>query len=473
MADEKHRLGAFLPLFATIALGMFLDGLDSTIVNIALPEITSDLGMGTSTASWIVTVYFLVMAGLILIFGKICDSGGIRKVLLGGFLVFSLGSFMCGVCPGFELLLASRAVQGVGAAMLAASSVMLSVQYLPSRMTGFGLALGLLGSSVGAAFGPALGGVLTETFSWHWIFFINVPIGIIAFLIARKAVPKEDKFVMSSFDIRGSVLLFASLVFGLYAVESVPSHGITTASGIALVLFVVLFAVFVLSERRVENPVINLRLFRSLRFDAVVVTFIILNMCYMGILYLLPFFLNIEMGLDTMGSSLYMLVPAVATLATCLWIGRLSDRLGNKPFVVIGCVFLTAAMTLFAMTSADVHVALLIAGLALAGLVWGVAGGPVGSRVIQNVPRGERGSGSAFLSFFIYFGSALGTAAFSGLFAFGSGTSGQSIADLTQALFLDGFHFAMLVGVALALIGLILSIAVKDQEPVTPESDNQ
>lgn len=473
MDDSKHRLGAFLPLFATIALGMFLDGLDSTIVNIALPEITADLGIGTGTASWIVTVYFLVMAGLILIFGKICDSGGIRRVLLSGFAVFSAGSLLCGLAPTFELLLAFRAVQGAGAAMLAASSVMLSVKYLPPKMTGFGLALGLLGSSLGAAFGPALGGVLTETFSWHFIFFINVPIGVVAMIIARRAVPADEVFVRSSFDLRGSLLLFASLVFGLYAVESIPSQGITAASGMSLALFMILFSAFVIYERGVENPVINLRLFRSLRFDGVVLVFIILNMCYMGILYLLPFLLNIEMGLDTMGSSVYMLVPAVATLATCIWVGRLSDSIGNKPFVVLGCAFLAAAMVVFATTSSEVSAILLVAGLALSGLVWGVAGGPVGSRVIQNVPRGERGSGSSFLSFFIYFGSALGTAAFSGLFAMGSGTSGQSISELSPGIFLAGFQFAMAVGIVLAFISLVLSVAIKDQKPESASGEKE
>ena len=178
MAKSNSYARAHIPLLVTIALGMFLDGLDGTIVNVALPDISESFGMDSSLSSWIVTVYFLVLAGLVLIFGKLCDSGAIKKIIIAGFLVFSLASLACGLSEDIVVLLAARAVQGVGASMLAASSVMLSVKFLPSHMTSFGLGVGLLGSSIGAAIGPALGGVLAETLSWHWVFFINVPANI-------------------------------------------------------------------------------------------------------------------------------------------------------------------------------------------------------------------------------------------------------------------------------------------------------
>lgn len=180
-----------LLLLVTIGFAMILDGLDGTIVNVALPEIAESYGIGTSGTSWVVTVYFLMMAGLILVFGKISDKGGIKKVLTFGFLVFVLGSFLCGISPSLGVLLASRAIQGVGAAMLAASATMLGVKFMPKERIG----------------------------SWHWIFFINVPLGLIAFFIARKAVPDDTGFDKSSFDLKGSVLLFIALVMGLYVVS--------------------------------------------------------------------------------------------------------------------------------------------------------------------------------------------------------------------------------------------------------------
>lgn len=159
--------GAHVLLLATIALGMFLDGLDGTIVNVALPDISESFHIDSSVSSWIVTIYFLVLAGLVLVFGKLCDSGAIKKIVMAGFLVFSLGSLACGLSFSIESLLAFRAVQGIGASMLAASSVMLAVKFLPPGRTGYGLTLGVLGASVGGAVGPALGGVLASVLSWH------------------------------------------------------------------------------------------------------------------------------------------------------------------------------------------------------------------------------------------------------------------------------------------------------------------
>ena len=462
MAKSNSYARAHIPLLVTIALGMFLDGLDGTIVNVALPDISESFGMDSSLSSWIVTVYFLVLAGLVLIFGKLCDSGAIKKIIIAGFLVFSLASLACGLSEDIVVLLAARAVQGVGASMLAASSVMLSVKFLPLHMTSFGLGVGLLGSSIGAAIGPALGGVLAETLSWHWVFFINVPVGIVAAVIAHRAIPADTGFDRSAFDYKGSVLLFLSLVTGLYALESFPSHGVTTATVVSLVLFVVLFSVFVLYERRISIPVLNLKVFRSGRFVAVSVSFLIMNACYMGCLYLLPYYMRVELGFDTIMCGLFLLVAAVMTLIFCLKVGKMADMRGNRPFVIAGCFLMVVAMALFSLMDASMPTWVLIVGLALLGTMWGVAGGPVGSRLIDNVPSDQRGSGSALLSFFIYFGSALGTALFAGLFGFGSGIGGADISSTDPATFLEGFGFAMMFGVLFAIVALILSAAVRE-----------
>ena len=462
MAKSNSYARAHIPLLVTIALGMFLDGMDGTIVNVALPDISESFGMDSSMSSWIVTVYFLVLAGMVLIFGKLCDSGAIKKIITAGFLVFSLASLACGLSNDIVVLLAARAVQGVGASMLAASSVMLSVKFLPSHMTSFGLGVGLLGSSIGAAIGPALGGVLAETLSWHWVFFINVPVGIAAALIAHRAIPADTGFDRSAFDYRGSVLLFLSLVTGLYALESFPSHGVTTMTVVSLVLFVVLFSVFVVYERRLAVPVLNLRVFRSGRFVAVSVSFLVMNACYMGCLYLLPYYMRVELGFDTIMCGLFLLVAAVMTLMFCLKVGKIADVRGNRPFVIMGCFLMVVAMGLFSVMDASMPIWVLILGLALLGTMWGVAGGPVGGRLIDNVPADQRGSGSALLSFFIYFGSAMGTALFAGLFGFGSASAGQPIADLDPAVFMDGFGFAMMFGVAIAAVALVLSWVVNE-----------
>lgn len=451
-----------LLLLVTIGFAMILDGLDGTIVNVTLPEIAVSYGIGTSGTSWVVTVYFLMMAGLILVLGKISDKGGIKKVLTFGFLVFVLGSFLCGISPSLGVLLASRAIQGVGAAMLAASATILGVKFMPKERIGVALSLVVLGGSVGAALGPALGAVLTSIGSWHWIFFINVPLGLIAFFIARKAVPDDTGFDKSSFDLKGSVLLFIALVMGLYVVESLPSHGFTTTSAVALVLFVVLFAVFVVYERRVETPVLNLRLFKSVRFDTATVVFLMVNLTFMGAMYLVPFFMRVELGFGTLQSGAYLTVPAVFSLIFCLWVGKATATRGNKVFAAVSCVMLLIYTVVAANYSAEMSIAMLVVSFAVLGAVFGIGGGPLGGRMIENVPDSERAGASSILSFIMYFSSALGTVLFSGLFNLGSGGSGGSMSDLEPAAFLDGFQFAMLVGIVLAVIALVLTLALKD-----------
>ena len=303
----------------------------------------------------------------------------------------------------------------------------------------------------------ALGGVLAETISWHWIFFINVPIGLVAAFIALKALPRDSSFDRSAFDYKGSVLLFLSLIFGLYALESMPSHGVTTTTVASLALFAVLFSVFLLYERRQTVQVLRLRLFRSGRFVAVSVSFLILNACYMGCLYLLPYFMRVELGFDTIMCGLFLLVAALMTLIFCLKVGKMADMRGNRPFVIAGCLLMVVAMAVFSIMDASMPTWVLIVGLALLGTMWGVAGGPIGSRLIDNVPRDQRGSGSALLC-------ALGTALFAGLFGFGSAAAGQPIADLDPAVFMDGFGFAMTFGVAIAAIALILSWVVNEEK---------
>lgn len=457
---EDHRKQWLL--LVVVALALFLDGLDGTIVNVVLPDIAEDMSIGLGTTSWVVTVYFLVMAGLILVIGKIADSGAIKRLFVAGLLVFSFSSLACGLLFSLEMLLVFRAVQGLGAAMMATTAFMVCVKFLPRRMTAFALSVSILGTSLGAAVGPTLGSVLAEMMSWHLVFFINVPIGIVAAVIATHAIPKDTGFSSTGFDVKGAVLLFLAMVTGLYVVESSPSHGFTTFSIVCLVVCLVCLALFVLVERRSYDPVLKLYLFRYPKLVAAIVALIFINLCYMGCLYLLPFYLQIEMGLDTIGSGLYLLIPAVATLVFCLWVGKKADEIGNRPFVIAGCLCMVVALAMFALMDVS-QTWLLLIGLFLLGTTWGLAGGPIGNRMVENVPDKDRASASSLLSFFIYFGCALGTATFAGLFGFGSGIGSADISSTDPVTFLEGFGFAMVFGVAFSAIALILSAVVRER----------
>jgi len=448
-------------LFVVMAMAFFLDGLDGTIVTIALPDMGESFHMSTGDASWIVTVYFMVMAGLILVFGKLADRGAIRGILAWGFVIFAISSLGCALAADLAMLLLFRAVQGVGSAMLAATGIMLVVKFLPPSIRYFGMSLSVLGSSVGSAIGPVLGGVLTEMLSWHWIFLINVPIGIVCAILTVRVVPKDSKNEGTKLDRIGSLLLFSGLVSGLYAMESLPSHGVTVYSAAALVLCIVLMSAFVLYEKRCSDPVVDIGLFRISKFDLASIAFLLTNACFLGLLYLVPFLMKVEMGLDTLIAGAFMLIQAAVTLVMCLPVGRACDTNGTHRYAVAGCLCLMLTFAIFMFVNEQTGVGMLALGLAVLGMVWGFCGSSLGPRMVEFSPDARSGSASAMLSFLIYFGNALGTVMFAALFNVGSGSSGTDISELSADMFMDGFVFAMAAGLAIAALCTAISYHLK------------
>lgn len=449
-------------LLATIAISMFLDGLDGTIVNVALPEIADSYGIGVGDTSWVITVYYLMMAGLILVFGRICDMGAIKRILVIGMAVFTLGSLCCGLSPSLAFLLASRAFQGIGAAMIASSAVMLGVKYLPREKLGLGMSLVVMGSSLGVAVGPTLGAILTEYFSWHWIFFINVPVGIVAILLATRAVPRDTGLSKGDLDAVGSALLFGAIVLGLFVIERAPSSGFNTLSLLALVGCAVLFAVFLLYERGRASPVLNMRLFRNRNYDKATVAYVIVNMVIMGLFYLVPFLLQGPIGMSTLECGLLLSLQSVSMIVCCIFVGRLSERGLDRTFSTVACILLLAFVLLGLGITTDTPVWYFGVCLLVLGSVWGVGGGPMGTRMVNTLEDADRGSGSSMVSFSMYFSSALGTALFAGLFGFGSG---GSVSEAVGEEFLDGFAFCLLFSVILCAVAIYLSWSLREGRP--------
>lgn len=464
MTEPVTDRKGIIMLFAVMAMAFFLDGLDGTIVAVALPDIGRYFGMTMGDTSWILTVYFMAMAGLILVFGRLADKGMLKRILVCGFLMFALGSLLCAVSSSAIMLLASRGLQGIGSAMLAATGVMIGVKHIPVSRRNLSMSLTVLGSSVGAAFGPALGGVLTEYLSWQWIFIINVPVGIVCACFALKAVPSDGGYAKGNFDIIGSILLVVMLVCGLYSIETVPTEGFTIGTIITTAVFAFTLVLFIVYELRREEPVLNLRLFSIAGYDMAMLAFLLMNMCFMGILYLLPFMMQVEMGLDTIQSSLMLLIQAAATLVLCIPAGRASDAYGPRRFAVAGCIILAAVSVVFALMRREYGLIPLAAANGLFGCVWGIAGGSIGPRIVDCAPPGEKGPASSMLSFIVYFGCALGTALFSVVFSIGSGEPATAIADLGEEVFMDGFIAAMVVSAILSAVAAVVSYILRTEK---------
>ncbi|WP_245926451.1 MFS transporter [Methanospirillum lacunae] len=378
-------------LLAVIAIGMFLDGLDGSIVTIILPQISESFGTDTGTVSWVIITYLLMMAGLILIIGKTAERGHIKRIFLLGLCVFAFGSASCGFSINLELLLVSRIIQGIGAAMIAATATLLCVTYLPKDMLGMAFGTISMSVSIGVAAGPAIGGFIAQYLSWHWAFLINVPISIGIVILAVYVIPPDIKRDNQSFDILGAALLFGIMASGVYVLERVPHLGILDPQIIIwTAICIINLILFILREQTCQIPLIHLRIFKTRAFTATFIAFLLFGCVYMGVLYLLPFFLQAGMKYDPVISGLYLLIPPVLTAVIGIPMGTWSDRIGRRPFAIAGSLFIIIVTGILMVIQPGAGIIPLLAVLLCMGFFWGCAGGPVASRMVEMLRKEKK-----------------------------------------------------------------------------------
>ena len=452
-------------LLLCVAFASFMDALDSSIVNIILPVLAEEFHIDAGSTAWVTLTYLLTVAGLILIFGKLADSARLKKIFLFGFLIFIIGSAGCGFAPSFEFLLGSRVIQGIGAAMIIACAPLICVKFLPENMLGLSFAVLTAAGSVGFAAGPAVGGLITELISWHWVFLLNIPVGLAAFLFASKIIPDVPKTSAPPFDLKGAVLIFIAVIFGIFTIERLTHMGLNLVICETAVLAVFSLTLFVLHELKTENPLINLRVFTIPQVVCVYLAFFLVQFCIAGMLYLLPFYMNAGLSFAPLATGLFMFITPVFAGLVGIPCGKLSDKHGRRWFVVgAGVLFLIQAVVYLTINPEYGLIPLAVC-MALWGLAIGMSGGAGGSRIVDWMPESEKGLGSTLMITCQYFGSVLGTALFAGVFT--TLTRGETVVPfeyLSTDVFLTGFHGTMLLLLFGALIIVILSVVVKDRQ---------
>lgn len=451
-------------LMISIAFAALMDGLDGSIVNIALPTLAEYMNTDTGTIAWITVVYFIMMAGLLIFFGRIASNGAIKKIFAVGIAIFTISSLGCGISTSFHMLLVFRLVQGIGAAMMGAAVPMICVRFLPREKLGMGLGIMTLGGAMGYAMGPALGGIIIDALSWHWIFLINVPLGMIIILLVLKMFPKDIISEKKQLDYFGASLLFMSIVFGILALDrsTYPEDSQIVIS--STIIFLICLMMFIHVETRKKEPILNLRLFKHWKFDSVFMAYLLANLAYMGMFYLLPFYMNICMGFSASASGFWLFLPSLITLVFCIPISRWSDRTERRSFSVMACIFVTtscATMALMCRESAIIPLALTTVTM---GLYWTFCGGPMASRIVENVADESREMGSSLMNETFYLGGTIGTALFAMMFTMGAHSGNINFVDITPDVFLNGFQFSATIGTIICIIAVILSYIVDEKK---------
>jgi MFS family permease len=444
---------------------MGLSSLAATIVNIALPALADALSSPLQQVQWILLAYLICVTALVVVAGRLADIVGPKRLLKAGILLFTLGSGLCAAAPDLELLVAARAVQGAGAAIMTALSLALVGAGAPKDR--IGSAMGMLGgvAALGTALGPVLGGALLAGFGWRALFLVNLPLGLLAFLLASRHLPDDAPPAAGGwkrFDFAGALLLGSSLT--AYALAMTPGRGgFGAASGALASAAALLFGLFLVAQAKTATPLVRLALLRDrtvgpgLAMSAVVMTVL------MATLVVGPFYLARGLGLGPALTGLVLSTgPAVAALAG-VPAGRLVDRYGARAAALAGLVAVGAGCLLLSLAPPTLGAGAYAGPIALVTAGYALFQAGNNSAVMAEAAPGERGVVSGMLTLSRNLGLITGASAMAALFGLASGVSDLAAAPAEAVV--AGFRTTMAVGALLAFGALILSLASHLRDP--------
>ncbi|MCG3211531.1 MAG: Riboflavin transporter RibZ [Anaerolineae bacterium] len=405
-------------VMSAVAMGIFLATIDGSIVNVALPTLIRELNTNFATVEWVVLGYLLTLATLLLGIGRLGDMIGKKPIYVTGFVVFTAGSVLCGLAPTVEWLIAFRVIQALGGAMVFALGVAIVTEAFPPSERG--KALGISGTvvSVGIVLGPTLGGVIIDAISWHWIFLVNLPVGIVGTLLAARFVPNTKPTSRQKFDFPGAIALFISLLALLLALTWGQEAGFTSPEILGLFgLWALFLAIFVIIEWRSTHPMIELSLFEDSLFSMSLVTGFMTFVAIAGTIILLPFYLENVLGYNTREVGLLLAVVPVMLGIVSPVSGVLSDKFGTRSITVIGLVVLLLGYLAITTLSAETTTWGYILRLAPVGIGMGVFQSPNNSAIMGSVARQRLGVASGMLSLTRTLGQTTGIAVLSAFWA--------------------------------------------------------
>ena len=461
-----------------LCLGTLMIVLDATIVNVALPSIREDLGFTESSLAWVVNAYLLTFGGFLLLGGRLGDLFGHRRLFLIGIVLFTLASLACGLSTSQGTLIAARAVQGLGGAVVSAVALSL-VKTLFTETGERAKAMGVYGfvASGGGTIGVLAGGIITDTLNWHWIFLVNIPIGIAVYALCTALLPSERGIAEGGrIDIAGAVTVTASLMVAVYAIVNGNKVGWLTGRTLGLLaVAAVLVAVFIAIEARVSAPLMPLGLFRlrnltSANGAAVLLAGAMFAWFFLSALYLQRVlgYSPLQVGLAFLPSSLIMGAFSLGLSA------KLVMRFGIRPPLVAGMLFMTAGLLLFARLPVEGSFVMdVLPGTILLGIGAGMGFNPLLLAAMGDVQPTEAGLASGIVNTAFMMGGALGLAILASLASSRTDTL-LAAGDNAATALTGGYHAAFLAGGAFAFAGaLVGGLLIRVERPVEMQAETE
>ena len=464
----KTRRGALT--LALLLLVQFLDFLDVSIVNVALPAIKDDLHFAQQSLQWVVSGYVVTYGGLLLLAGRAADLVGRRRILVSGLVLFAIASLAGGLAQTEAALVAARLTQGAGAAMMSPAALsVLTTTFTDRRDRNLALGAWAAVPGLAGAFGVVLSGVLTEGPGWRWIFYLNVPVAILAGLGALALLDREPRRSrQTGFDFPGAVLVTAGMLLLIYALVRAPEIGWGTAETMSgLAAAAALLAAFVANERRARTPLVPFSIFRIKGLAAANVTQLITFSSLYSMFFFLSLYMQRVLGYSPSHTGLAYLPLTAGFMISAGIATPLVPRIGTKPVIVGGA--LVAAAGLYFLSHVPVDGAFLgdlLPGIALVALGAGAVFTGVTTAATEGVPADHAGIASGLLNASMQFGGASGLAVLSAVATDRTGAVLGSGGGLPQAL-TAGFQRAFLIGALFALVAALVALLAANARSVT------
>jgi EmrB/QacA subfamily drug resistance transporter len=444
---------------AAVSFGLFMIMLDNTVVNVALPAIQEDLGAGLSELQWIVTGYALTFAALMLIGGKLADAYGRRLIFVIGIVIFTAASLWCGLADSGEMLIAARVVQGAGAALMNPATLSIISATFPPKQRGAAIGIWAGVSALALAIGPLVGGLLTEHLSWHWIFFVNVPVGVVAIAASFLLITESKDETHESLDLPGlgtSALGLFALTYGLIEANT---YGWTSARIVGSFVVAVLGLLsFVVIERRRRYPMLDLTLFRSGTYTGANVAMLLIALAMFGVFFFVSLYMQNVLGYSAVQAGAAFLPMTVLIILVAPFAGKASDRFGSRWLMTIGMVLLGIQLLYLSQLSATASFWNLLPGFVVGGVGMAMAMTPTAAAATRAVPVHKSGVGSAVLNAMRQVGGSIGVA------LMGAIVASQASGVPTVESFMAGFERALIVAAVFAFLGSIVAFALVRQE---------
>jgi EmrB/QacA subfamily drug resistance transporter len=461
---------------AVFVVGLFMDLLDTTIVNVALPTLAREFDTTTTTLQWVVTGYLLSLAVWIPASGWLGDRFGTKRIFMLALALFTIGSALCGAAWSINSLIFFRVLQGVGGGMLTPVGTAMIFRAFPPNERAQASAVLTIPVAIAPTIGPILGGLIVDHLSWRWIFYVNVPIGIIGFIFASIVLREHTEPTPGRFDYLGFVLSGTGLPLVLYALSEAPSHGWTSTLVVTTgLLGIALLALMVLVETKVvQEPMLALRLFKDRMFRTANTVYFMTAAGLIGVIFLLPLFLQILRGLSATQSGLTTFPQALGIVAVARFASRIYPKIGPRRMLAAGMLITAISTSCFLFVDLETNLWWIRAIMFVRGMAFGIVLIPLQAATFSTISPQDTGRASALFNTNRQVASSFGVAILATVLADRGpnlnpeavrqiAANPAALAQLQQAG-LDAFHDAYLVGAIMALIGFGFSFLIHDED---------